>query len=85
VNVVLLDPGSASVPARVIRYSQSLDDAMGGREKWTATVIATVKTRTYASHLQVREVRDSHFVALFENHYVNPGRVEPMMLKVPMK
>ncbi|MNS46373.1 hypothetical protein D3C72_788670 [compost metagenome] len=85
VNVVLLDPGSRARPARVLRYHQSLDDAMGGREKWVESVIATVPTTSYASHLQVREVKNSRFVALFENNYRNPGKVEPLLLEVPMK
>jgi hypothetical protein len=85
VDVVLLDPGSATTPARVLLYSQPLAQVQAGQENWKEEAIASVPTRTYASHLQVREVPNDHFVALFENNYVNPGKVEPMLLDVPMR
>jgi hypothetical protein len=85
VNVVLLDPGNATHPARVLLESQPLADVAAGHEAWQEEEVASVPTRTYASHLQVREVPGDRFVALFENNYVNPGKVEPMLLSVPMR
>jgi hypothetical protein len=35
--------------------------------------------------MQVREVKDTRFVVLFESEYKNPGRVKPTLVEAPMR
>jgi hypothetical protein len=85
VNVVLLDPGSYAAPARVLLYSQPLSSLNAVGYTWKQEVVASVKQQHYASTMQVREVKDTRFVALFEAEYKNPGRVQPVLVEAPMR
>jgi hypothetical protein len=85
VNVVLLDPGNYKYPAQVLLYSQPLTSLNAISYKWNQEVIAKVPQSHYASTMQVREVKDTRFVVLFESEYRNPGRVQPVLLETPMR
>ena len=86
VNVVLLDPGKASAPGRALLYHMPLSGLLAGSSAWTEEVIAIVPNgSSYASSLKVAVVPNTRFVVVFEPNFVNPGRVEPVLLEAPMR
>lgn len=85
VNVVLLDPGNYKYPAQVLLYSQPLSSLNQVSYKWKQEVICKVPQNHYASTMQVREIKDTRFVVLFESEYKNPGRVQPTLVESPMR
>jgi hypothetical protein len=85
VNVVLLDPGSYRYPAQVLLYSQPLSSLNAVSYAWKQEVVAKVPQSHYASSMQVREVKDTRFVIMFESEYKNPGRVRPTLVEAPMR
>ena len=86
VNVVLLDPGTSSVPGRVLLYHMPLSSLTAGSTAWTEEVVASVPNgSSYASSLQVAVVPNTRFVVMFEPNFVNPGRVKPVLVEAPMR
>lgn len=86
VNVVLLDPGSASSASRILLYHQPVADLMAGKANWTQEVVASFPNgQAAATAMRTAIVEDTRFAILYEPNWSYPNYAKPVYLEAPIR